>query len=326
MKLGTSLHRLVQTLALVSWLASCGGGTESAGVRVGAQEPLGLELLNAERVRCGFAALRQSDALDRAARAHARWGVLNDQLSHTEDASKYPREFTGVEVADRVRAQAYPLGFDAAREVYAAFVNLPDAWGLGTSAVRLLLNAPYHLIHLTGAYRDLGVSVQRPVDVGLGSGMDMVVMEMAHTASEGPQDLAPDAVATYPCAGSTGLVYSLSHETPNPVPGRNLAVSPLGVSVVIRVRQGQALGIEQVAVTSTQTGAPVVMRTHVGGVNGAPDPYGEFDRSVAYVVADAPMQPHASYMAQITGTNNGVPFVRRFTFMTGELAFNAMGP
>ena len=327
MKWCVSPLRAALVMGLAGLLVSCGGGTAPANlVATGGQAPLALDLLNAERMRCGFGSLRQSAALDRAARAHARWGVLSGQLSHTEDGNKYPLEFTGTEVADRVRGQGYPTGLDAVREVYAAFVNMPDTLGLESSAVRLLLNAPYHLVFLTGAYRDLGVSAQRPADVGLASGLDMVVMEMAHSATEGPQDLSPDVVATYPCEGSSGLVYSLSHETPNPVPGRNLAVSPLGVSVVIRVRQGQVLRIDQVSMTAVRTGTPVALRAHVGGVNGLPDTYVEFDRSVAYVVADAPMQPQTAYAAQVTGANNGMPFVKRFTFTTGDLAFNAMPP
>ena len=59
-------------------------------------------LLNEERQRCGFGLLAQSAQLDAAAKAHADWQILNNQLSHREVPGT--PGFTGVTPLDRVSA------------------------------------------------------------------------------------------------------------------------------------------------------------------------------------------------------------------------------
>lgn len=283
----------------------------------GSQEQLVFKFLNAERIRCGFGPLRQDTRLDRAAKAHARWGVYNQQLSHEESLTLYPKEFTGMKLTDRALVQGYD-GFRLG-EVFSGFNNMPASASEGIASMRLLLNAPYHMVFMTDAYRDMGVSVQKPADVGKSSGFDLVMTEFGISQSESYQDWPKDAVLSYPCEGTTGVAYSLNNESPNPVPGRNLATSPLGASIIFRVRRDQVLSIDAVSMIQTTTGAAVVLRPHVGGGNGMEDVHNDFGTSVAYVAAEAPMKPNTSYSVKVSGSNNGAAFTKEFKFSTGDI-------
>ena len=61
------------------------------------EELIAFNYLNAERARCGFGKLAQSVPLDKAAKAHADYQLINTFLGHFENAAQYPNGFTGVE-------------------------------------------------------------------------------------------------------------------------------------------------------------------------------------------------------------------------------------
>lgn len=250
--------------------------------------------------------------------AHAHWGVLNQQLSHTESAGSYPNGFTGNTVGDRAKRQDYFSLPGGLGEVFSGFTNMPASASEGITSMRLLLNAPYHMVFMTAPYRDMGVGVRRIADVGKSTGFDLVMTEFGVRQSDTFQDLATDAVVSYPCEGTTGVAYSLNNEEPNPIPGRNLATDPLGSSIIFRVRRGQKLNIDDISVAETATGTRVFLRRHVGG-NGDVDLYSDFDASVAYVAAESPMKPNTSYTVKVNGSNDGTPFSKQFKFQTGDI-------
>ena len=135
--------------------------------------------------------------------------------------------------------------------------------------------------------------------------------------------MASADINTYPCAGSTGVNRKMSAEAPNPVPGRDLIASSLGLSVYIQVRDGNVLTITSASMTQVSTGLPVTLRAPVISAN---DPYapcstGCFKANQAYIVADAPMQINSAFQVNIAGTNNGTAFTRSFTFTAGSGGF-----
>lgn len=355
MKSTTHLIRLACLVSATAGLVACGGGgsstTEStnsgssnSGAQVavlpdgsvvnsipsdilgqipastyaaGSQEQLVFKFLNAERIRCGFGALRQAPQLDASAMAHANWGVLNQQLSHLE--SLYPNGLTGITVGDRAKYQGYYSLPGGLGEVFSGFTNMPASASEGITSMRLLLNAPYHMVFMTAPYRDMGVGVRRIADVGKTKGFDLVMTEFGVRQSDSFQDLATDAVVTYPCEGTTGVAYSLNNEEPNPIPGRDLSTKPLGSSIIFRVRRGQKLNIDAISVVETATGTAVGLRRHVGGNGDEDSTYKDFDASVAYVAAESPMKPNTSYTVKVNGSNDGASFSKQFTFQTGDI-------
>jgi uncharacterized protein YkwD len=282
------------------------------------EELAAFNLLNVERDRCGFGRLAQNAQLDAAAKGHADYQILNNLLTHVQNASVYPRGFTGTLPADRVAAAGY-LGAGGITDEIVGFFGTARKTGLGADGVRGLLSAPYHLRGLMGGYRDVGVSVRSSADVAISSPMVYLQIDAAYKAGVGPQLFGTSEVNTYPCEGTTGVNRQLSNETPNPVPGRDLAVNPLGAVVYVAVREGNTLLISSAAMIEVPTGRSVTLRAPVTAAN---DPYGNclegcYKPHQAYVAADAPLLANAFYQVLVNGSNNGVPFSRVFTFVTG---------
>jgi len=288
----------------------------------GSEELAAYRLLNAERSRCGFGLLAQSGPLDNAARAHADYLLVNSLNSHLEDRANSPEGFTGTDPLERVRAQGY-TDVGGVTDEFAFFTTTAPTLskrGIGVLGIRGLLNAPYHLNGLMSGYRDVGIAVRSNDDTGKGQRGVFVQVNAAYSASAGPQLLGSGDVQTYPCEGSTGINRQLTNETPNPVPGRDLRASPLGSTVYIAVREGNRLAITNAAMADTATGQAVALRAPVTAAN---DPYGPcqsgcFGPHQAYVVPDAPLKPNTAYQVVLSGSNDGTPFSRSFTFSTGD--------
>lgn len=295
--------------------------SESATYPAGSEELAAFTLLNTERNRCGFGLLAQSAPLDRAARAHADYMVIHGTNSHLENQSLNPEGFTGTDPQARVRAQGY-TDLGGVTDENAFFTSSNPAFskqGVGELGTRALLNAPYHLNGLMSGYRDAGFAVRSNADTGKGPTSAVVQINAAYKAGAGPQLLGDTDVKTYPCDGATRINRQLTNETPNPVPGRDLRINPLGSTVYVAVREGNRLAIASAAMTVASTGQAVLLRTPVTAAN---DPYGPctagcFLAHQAYISADAPLQPNTAYMVVVRGTNNGQEFSRTFTFTTG---------
>lgn len=285
---------------------------------LGSEELAAFNLLNAERDRCGFGTLAQNALLDVAAIGHADYQNLNQLFTHVQDAVAYPLGFTGAQPADRVAAAGYTDAGGVTDEMV-RFTGSTLKSGLGTRGVRNLLSAPYHLRGLMDGYRDVGIAMRSSQDVGTTTKLTYLQMNAAYKASAGPQLLAANAVNTYPCDGTTGVNRQLRNETPNPVPGRDLAVNPLGSIILVAVREGNTLLIDTAVMTEVQTGRNVTLRPPITAAN---DPYrncqeGCYQPHQAYLAADVPLLASAAYGVAVTGSNNGVPFSRVFTFRTG---------
>jgi uncharacterized protein YkwD len=329
------------TAAAVATLAACGGGgdgsptsapaasTPPAGSSIvasvlastyasGSEERAAFTLLNAERQRCGFGQLAQSVQLDAAAKAHANYQIVNNIVSHFENLSINPTGFTGADAAARVIAQGF-IGAGAVADEIAAISGTSVKTGMGEGGIRSLLNAPYHLNGLMSGYRDVGVSVRSSADAGAGAAAVVLQLDAAYKASVGPQLMASSDVLTYPCDGTAGVDRQLSNETPNPVPGRDLRINPLGSTIYVAVLDGNTLAITSASMVKTSTGQFITLRTPITATNDPQGPCaaGCFKSHQGYVVADAALEANLSYQVSINGTNNGTSFSRTFTFTTG---------
>lgn len=264
-------------------------------------------LLNSERSRCGFGTLKQNVTLDAAAKAHADWQNLNNSFGHIETTGT--TGFTGVGVFERIAANGNYGAVGDASDDLTNFGAVISKVGLGLRSVRGLLNAPYHMRGLLGNYRDAGIAVRTSGDVGTAFNTAVVQYNFAYSSGDGGQLPNGSDVLTYPCAGTTGTDRQLTNESPNPVPGRDLSVNPLGGSIYIAVRPGNTLAITSASLISLSSGSAVALRTPVVAFGG---PANE-----GYVAADAPMLANTTYQATINGTNNSTAFSRTFTFTTG---------
>ena len=295
----------------------------------GSEERDAFNLLNFERSSCGFGTLTQSLQLDAAARAHADYQILNSVVSHTETSGR--AGFTGATPADRVAAQGY-AGAGGVTDEIVALVGTDSKTALGASGVRGLLSAPYHLRGLVGGFREMGVSIRSSTELGRTTPTVVLQINAAYKTSAGPQLLGSTDINTYPCQGTTGVNRQLTNESPNPIPGRDLALQPLGAVVYVSVREGNNLEINANSMTEVSTGRAITLRSPVGdrarpasatSIATTKDPYapcleGCFRSHQAYIAADAPVLANTDYRMQISGTNNGVTFTRSFVFRTGS--------
>ncbi|WP_232062217.1 CAP domain-containing protein [Variovorax sp. PBS-H4] len=279
----------------------------------GSEGQQALQLLNAERGRCGFGLLAQNARLDTAAQAHADWQILNNQLSHTE-ASGTPG-FTGVTPLDRVVAAGYVPG-GVGEEISTLFYSGSIA-GTGVFGVRALLALPYHQLGMLSGYRDVGIALRGSDQLGTTANRGPRTVQqfnLGFTRSAGRQEPAGDEVLTYPCEGTTGVFYEITNETPNPVPGRDLRASPLGPGVVVAVRSGQTLAISSARMTTLSGRTPVALRP---ALTRDSDPNAVLASHQAVLIPDASLMPNTSYTVNVAGTNDGAAFEKTFNFTTG---------
>ncbi|MEO6276146.1 MAG: hypothetical protein ABIP34_23400 [Rhodoferax sp.] len=350
-KLSTRLSLLLSAGALALLSACGGGGGGGAGVDVngaatvvevtttpvtpvvvvpvlvassygaGSEELSAFNLLNYERDRCGFGLWAQNTQLDAAAKSHADYQILNSVVSHTETLAA--PGFTGRQPIDRIIARSYTATSTATGGVtdeIVAYNGTDSKTGLGANGIRGLLNAPYHLRGLMGTYRDVGLSVRSSADLATSTPSVYLQIDAAYKTAAGPQVAGSTDINTYPCEGSTGINNKLSNESPNPVPGRDLATSPLGSVVYVAVKEGNTLTISSVRMSQVSNGQAVTLRTPITSTN---DPYrgcseGCFKPNQAYVAADAPLQINTAYQVSVSGGNNTATFTRTFTFTTGS--------
>lgn len=317
---GTATVQGPVTPPVVSTLSNIVTSVPTPSYAVGSEELAAMTLLNAERSFCGFGVLAQSTKLDTAAKAHADWQLLNNFSGHQETPGT--SGFTGATAEARVVAAAYGVsGSFAVNDDIVSVFGRSIKTGYGREGIRDLLNAPYHAKSLLTGNREIGVSVRSSADVGSTFGPRLILqLDMARKTADGPQSIDGSGVATYPCEGSTEIVRSLTGESPNPVPGRDLSANPLGSSIQVMLRDGNTLTITSAMMIKVATGAAVTLRPPVTSAN---DPYapcesGCFKSHQGYIAADAPLETSTKYQVTITGTNNGTAFSRTFSFTTGS--------
>lgn len=342
------IQKLTLTLMAAALLTACGGGggsstatgpavvaplvtaspvnsnivvsVVSATYATASEEASAWSLLNAERSFCGFGLLSQSLTLDKAAKAHADWQIVNNYLSHFEVAAGTVG-FTGVSPSDRIVAAAYgPTNSFSSTDETSSNVGINSKLGYGNFGMRNLLNAPYHAAALVKGFRDGGVSVRNDTDSSSTFGARLVLqVNLATKNTDGAQTVDNSTVLTYPCEGTVGVNKQLTNETPNPVPGRNLATNPLGSSVQVLIREGNTLAITSATMISVATGASVVLRTPITAANDPNATAGVtyLQKNQGFISPDGPLDGNTKYQITVNGTNNGVAFSRTFSFTTG---------
>lgn len=288
----------------------------------GSEQKAAFDLLNQERLACGFGTLAQNTALDTAALNHSMYQFINNVSTHEEDKVLYPSGFTGHTVLDRVWHAGYgtPATVRQAAEDFAegtrASATAPTL-GDATFYTRALLSAP---VHLASMMSDADAAGTAFVDSGTIAGYPFRgrrTMALFNFGFQARQSLGSSAVVTYPCQGSTGIVWKISNEIPTPIPGRNLLVDPIGPGIVVKAAADRVLVISSASVVNTNTGTAT--STYI--LNAANDPAGGVvGLNQAVVIPLAPLAATTTYQVNVSGTHGGVPFSRSFTFTTGSIA------
>ncbi len=259
--------------------------------------------LNTQRVTCGFGALAQSAALDRAAQAHADFVATNvdaghpDAYSHTENAS-YPG-FTGALPIDRANSQGYG-GVSAGENLAAEDTALLAAKGLLTVA--------YHTLGTLRVDRDIGLGISKKTAT---FATPITVVTLGLRSSSDAQYVDSKTVVTFPCDGQSGVTTTHFAELPNPLPGRDLAKNPAGRPIIVKIRAGQTLSVSDFSVaTAGGTSVKATLLTK------ATDPNQYVLDNEAVLIPDLPLTAKTTYTAKLVGTNNGQPISKTWSFTT----------
>ena len=280
----------------------------------GSEELAAFNLLNAERGRCGFGLLAQNTQLDATAKAHADYQIVNNYLGHFENQQLLPLGFTGVDALARAAVQGY-AGSLVGDYISPMPSNVQPGYGL--LGIRSLLSAPYHLSGLLQGYNDVGFAARNNTQTNPARTYPFTLLQvnMGVKATDKRQLVAALDTLTYPCDGSTNVKLALFGEEPNPIPGRDLGVSPLGTPLYVMGRFGNTLTIASASLKETATNTAVVLRTPILA---GTDPNNLFSSHEGYVAPDGPLKPMTGYTANITGANNGTAFSKTFSFTTGN--------
>ncbi|RJG02643.1 hypothetical protein [Noviherbaspirillum sedimenti] len=281
-------------------------GITAATYGVGSDKLAGYAYLNAQRLACGFGLLQQDVKLDIAAQAHADYQINNNTSGHGENSVAFPVGFTGANVYDRNLAAGYSSTTWGEGIAYSFPAYGTD---LGQTNLKDLFAAPYHGRTLLLGYRDIGIGV------GSNALRRVYSINVATTDARSTQHLAGNVVATYPCAGTTGVLTKTYYdESPAPIAGRNLATQPIGHPVYVKARDGKNLMFSTVDLR-VDGGNTALMLNRLDRTTDQNNSL--TDGSMIIFMPDAPLATNTTYRFTAAGTNNGAAVNINFTFTTG---------
>ena len=261
-------------------------------------------LLNQNRQQCGFAELTENTTLDQAAQAHATYmGENGGTITDTEVAGN--PGFTGVSYTDRAEHFGYPTGVLATGVSGGFFTNAtltPTQYG--QQIMFGWLSGVYHMAIAVWPVTEVGIGWNETTFNGFPEIQASLEIGNAPTATgNGP--------LTFPCQGTTGVAFSTGGETPTPPNTSGNYGTPIAVA-----------GVNMTDTVVLQTGTMTDPSNNVITLNlldSANDPNAELKSFEAVAYPTSPLLPNTVYNVNITGTDNGTPFSRSFSFTTGNV-------
>jgi uncharacterized protein YkwD len=258
--------------------------------------------LNRYRTQCGFPAYIENLTLDQAAQAHAEYLALNDfQAPDLESATG--KRFVGETYAKRAAHFGFPVGMAGVGGV-ANVAHSTRERSEVESADDLFngwISGVYHAWIVASPLTELGAGWTQTIIHGTQYALgNLTVSDL--------QPMTGDLPLTFPCEGTTGVPYAARGEQPEPPHTHGIWGAPIAVS-------GNPLDIVRLTSGSMQdaAGHPVALEL----LDTSNDATHDILKYMAVAYPPEALQPDASYTVTLTGTVNGVKFVRHFTFRTG---------
>lgn len=292
------------------------GGTAVPGTLPTAQYASGsaqlaaFTLLNQYRTQCGFPALQQNTVLDRAAQNHAKYMATNNAFVDSEDAGK--AGFTGTTYVTRAQVAGYPngaFGFGASGG-YIITTNGFSASSAGEKFVYSLLGGVYHSAVV--AYPMTTVGLGEAESQSTNSGFQYTNSYQALNILNTTAASLLDAPRTFPCQGVEGVPNAELTENPTPP---NVSANGWGTPVVVMGNVTDSVRLQAASITGPAGAVTIQI------LDSTTDPNKQLTASYGVVYPTAPLSPNTRYSVSVSGTINGAPFSRNFTFTTG----NAVG-
>lgn len=256
----------------------------------------GRNWINYRRAQLGVPAVTENVQINNAALGHSEYLRTNNVMSHDQKAGN--PGFTGATLKDRLNAAGYtvPAAGYAYGEVISGTTN-----GNGFFMAEELITAIYHrFVMFEPKFREIGTGAARAAN-----GYHYFTADFATRGGFGP-GIGANAIVTWPFSGQTGVTpnFYSNTEEPDPVPDINEVGYPISVHANID--------------------APVTMQTFTvrprGGanqqvqvVNSSPT---ASQRTAVAIVPLAPLRAGTTYEVSFSGTVNGAPVTRNWSFTT----------
>lgn len=284
------------------------GTVDTPQYAAGSAQLAAMNLLNQYRTQCGFPALKQNTVLDQASQAHAQYMGLNNGVTDSEVSGS--QGFTGATYADRATHFGFPSSAIGAG-VSGGFAVTSNGFSqsiAGTGFVNSLVAGVYHLSAVMYPTELAGFGEYETQSVVQGTNVTTAWQSISLRNTSTVQ-LASSPL-TFPCQGVTGVPYASRGETPTPPNVSGMWGTP--IAVVGNITDTVSLSTATLTSGSGQIALQVL--------NATTDPNKLVQQNTAVAYSTSPLSPSTQYSATLTGTVNGQPFSRNFTFTTGSSA------
>jgi len=254
----------------------------------------GRNWINYRRTQIGMPTAAENAQINNAALGHSEYLRINNLISHDQEPGR--QGFTGADPGARLNAAGYTLpdqGF-AYGEVISGTTNRS-----GFFMAEELITAIYHrFVIFEPMFREIGTGAATSA-----SGYNYFTADFATRYCYGP-GLARGAIVTWPFNGQTQVPPNFFSDTeePDPIPDRNEVGYPISVhanldtrltvnAFTVRARGGDTLAVQRIEPLATV-------------------------KTAASIVPLAPLRAGATYDVSFSGTLNGVPVTREWSFTT----------
>jgi uncharacterized protein YkwD len=257
----------------------------------------GFNWINFRRSQAGMPTVTRNAIIDVAALGHSEYQRINNVVTHEQTPGK--QGFTGQTLLDRLTNAGYLFTNTnhAYGEVISATANQNGAY-----MAEELITAIYHrFVIFEPIFKEVGTGA-----ASTSSGYRYFTADFTANNGYGP-GLPTGTVAVWPFNGQTGVPVNFlsDYEEPDPVPNINEVGYPISVHANI---------------TATVTVQSFTVRPHGGAalsvrtLSRAADP--QTPQSAAAIIPLARLAPATTYDVSFTGTVNGLPVSRDWSFTT----------
>ena len=304
---------IIAALGTAMALAACGGGGSDGATPTSSTPPAnnpppvagtgaptltgniavdGRNWINYRRGQAGVPTLTENAQINVAALGHSEYQRVNNTMTHDQVAGR--QGFTGVTLGDRLNAAGYTLsGGYAYGEIISGTTN-----NSGFYMAEELVTAIYHrFVMFEPMFKEIGTGAATA-----SNGFNYFTADLASRNGFGA-GITRGTVATWPYNGQTQVTpnFFSNTEEPDPVPNQNEVGYPISVHANID--------------------APVTVQTFTvrprGGADLQVQPvYPSGERTAAAIVPLAPLRAATTYDVSFTGTVNGAPVTRAWSFTT----------
>jgi uncharacterized protein YkwD len=257
----------------------------------------GRNWINFRRSQVGMSAMTHNAIIDIAALGHSEYQRTNNTVTHTQTLGK--QGFTGVSLLDRLTAAGFVFANanHAFGEVISATSNQTGAF-----MAEELITAIYHrFVIFEPVFKEIGTGAATT-----SGGYSYFTADFTANNGYGP-GVAAGTVAVWPFAGQTQVVtnFMSDFEAPDPVPN----VNEVGYPISVHANITSVVNVDSFTV-HPRGGANLNVRL----LSRVVDP--ETPRSAAAIVPLQKLAAATTYDVSFSGTVDGAPVTRNWSFTT----------